>query len=326
VSLSLLLSSPQYAHVQPVQRRNVRLLKEKEIYKLSYLSSYEANVQKSGSSSVGGILGGILKKLSQKKDMEMEQQGGRAMLEPEVFKITEVPLTKWGQIRLCAFPAHIISSARLTFDKTLTGRHAFDSFFKEAMDHCRKNNIQPDFKRVLYLAQYFKQPDNAKMVLDKALTQQEKDSMAEERRYHQNAFEGHTRLTQKDKKIQPPTTPSSYPLRELNSNPHKRTAVASHATEIHSHKREAYKPWNESEENKRATELIYISYFNVQEGFKNYGNPLGLPNPFEERYEQYLEEALASTNVPRETMEDELYAMYLRSDTYKQLKAKLNRG
>jgi hypothetical protein len=268
-----------------VHRSNVTLLKEKDIYKENYISSYVTNVQKKDC-SMSGILARVCDKLSKGQEPEKKSSSPgkyRVMLEPEVFKISEIPLTKWGQIRFCAFPAHIISQARLTYDKTLTGQAAFNSMFAQALTHCRKSNIQPDWKRVQYLATFFKQPDNARMVLNAPI--------------HKDPYEDNTHVRRDER--QPPRT---HKWKDKKEDPH-----------ADSHKREAYKPWQAQEENKRASEMIYIAYFTVEDGYKKSGNPLGFPNPYKQRYDKYLAEALENTTVSKETMEAELYDMYLKS-------------
>lgn len=303
----------QIGYIPPRSRNFDPHVNIKDIYKdINYtLPSYVTNVPRQISSqpfpnssqsvkkdcSMAGILARVCDKLSRDThleppvfanatpDVKQPSPGKyRAMLEPEVFKIKEVPLTKWGQIRFCAFPAHIISQARLTFDKTLSGQAAFTSLFQQALLHCRRNNIQPDWKRVLYLATFFKQPDNARMVLaaPKPIDPYEDDT---------------------------------YVRRDeiKTSRPQKRTYGTSMDNQQQSpNKRPEYLPWSESEENKRPSKAVYIDYFTVEDGYKKSGNPLGFPNPYAKKYETYLQEALDATTASRKDMEAELYAIYLQ--------------
>ena len=287
VSLSLLLSSPLYAHLQPLQHKNDRLLEEKDISKENYISSSVTNVQKRDDLSVGGIATGLIQKLCQKKDKNVERElsaaeKNKAMLEQEVFKITEVQLSKWGQIRFCAFPASIISKARLSFDTSLKGQPAFNSLFMAALTHCRKDNIEPDWKRVQYLADHFRQPDNAPMVLNSSPL----------------------KVLQDDTQI----------IRAITSTPrpNKTYSTSKYKPAERVHNRPEYLAYKQPESEHRADELVYVSYFTVEDGYKTSGNPLGFPNPYKEKYETYLNEALSCTGVPRETMEAELYQVYLQ--------------
>lgn len=141
---------------------------KKEIYKSP--SSHATNVP----TSVGDILSQIANKMGKKriipgKRMEIDRRttpsADRDLIEPEVLKITEPSLTKWGQIRLCAFNAPTISHARLNYDKTLKGQAAYHSLFREALLHCRRNNIEPDFRRIQYLGERFNMPDNPALVI-----------------------------------------------------------------------------------------------------------------------------------------------------------------
>lgn len=295
IPIAALLSTPKVvcaAPIKTVTRNKGTLLYRNDIYKENYIPSYVTNVQKKDC-SMSGILARVCDKLSQDTHTPPPQPSPakhRAMLEPEVLKITEIPLTKWGQIRMCAFPAHIITHARLSYDKSLKGQAAFISLFQAALLICREKNIEPDWKRVQYLTTFFKQPDNAPMVLNSSPlgipVADNLETTAEDVTY-----------VRRDETPTSRTPKREYTKQDPNAN---------------SHKREAYKPWKESPENKRAAELIYMSYFTVEDGYKKSGNPLRFPNPYKERYEQYLNDALQNTQVNRETMEAELYDMYLK--------------
>ncbi len=286
IPLAALLSTPKVAYAAPIKiahPTNVRLLKEKDIYKENYISSYVTNVQKKDC-SMSGILARVCDKLSQDTHTPPQPSPSKykAMLEPEVFKITEIPLTKWGQIRFCAFPAHIISQARLNYDKTLKGHPAFVSLFQAALLVCREKNIEPDWKRVEYLARFFKQPDNAPMVLNSNRLPILEDSTP----------------VLRDKRQTPRTHKQEYPKQDPHAN---------------SHKREAYKVWKEPSENKRAAELIYVAYFTVEDGYKKSGNPLGFSNPYKEKYDTFIADALVESSTNRDALESELYDLYKKT-------------
>lgn len=289
----------QVGYIKPRQRRNYTHVNTKDIYKdvNSTLPSYVTNGERQNSHepfanssqsvkkdcSMSGILANVMNKLGQDHHIQPPKTSPRDMLEPEVFQITEVPLTKWGQIRFCAFPAHIISKARLSFDSTLTGQAAFNALFMEALTHCRKDDLEPDWRRVQYLATHFKQPNNALMVLNSSPL----------------------RISEDDTQISRDAT-------QTPRSPQKDQAASMYKPAQHTHKREAYIPYQEQEKDKRPFEPVYVAYFTVEDGYKASGNPLGFPNPYKQKYEKFLNEALSSTDAPRETMEAELYDMYLK--------------
>lgn len=298
----------QVRYIKPMQRNSDRHINIKYVYKdinytlPSYVTNDEPQNQElpfaSSSQNVkkgfnmSGILANVMGKLGEDRHVEPAKTSPRDMLEPEVFQIKEIPLTKWGQIRFCAFPAHIISKARLSFNKNLTGLPAFNSLFMEALTHCRKENIEPDWKRVQYLSVHFKQPDNAPMILNSSpLGIPDVDNMS---------------TTEND---------DAQISRDVASTPRspKCTIAASpYKPAQHTHKRPEYIPYEAPQSEERPEELIYAAYFTVEDGYKASGNPLGFPNRYKKRYEQFLADALASTDVTRETMESELYDMYLK--------------
>lgn len=69
-------------------------------------------------------------------------------------------------------------------------------------------------------------------------------------------------------------------------------------------------PWMPKENNKEA-EPVYVSYFKLKEHFSH--NNYSFPNPYQRRFEEYVEEALSSFDgITKEEIERELYKLYLK--------------
>jgi len=61
-------------------------------------------------------------------------------------------------------------------------------------------------------------------------------------------------------------------------------------------------------------EPVYISYFKLKDHLVTLN--VSFPNPFKSRYEEYLNEALDSVDIDRETIEDSLYRLYLKQKAH----------
>ena len=62
--------------------------------------------------------------------------------------------------------------------------------------------------------------------------------------------------------------------------------------------------------NSPSYEDIYVSYFKLKDHLSN--NNLNFSNPYEGRYQGYLQDAIESTGADITQLEEELYAMYLK--------------
>lgn len=78
--------------------------------------------------------------------------------------IAELPLTKWGQIKLSAFPEQAIRYARFELSK-VNPTDPFAWFFGVCLKFCQRNGIAPDWEKMVTLSRTYKMPDNALMLL-----------------------------------------------------------------------------------------------------------------------------------------------------------------
>lgn len=103
-----------------------------------------------------------------------------------IRKLTALHLTKWGQIKLTAFPAQVLEYAYQRFLKTdrTQIKDPFLWFVKVCMLQCQKEKIAPNWTSVRYLAQQYGMPDEAKMFFyerfasDNAYSSQKKNALS----------------------------------------------------------------------------------------------------------------------------------------------------
>lgn len=79
--------------------------------------------------------------------------------------IKGLPLSRWGQIKLCAFPDAAINYAanQLQYAKQVPDK--FRWFFSLCQQWCDANNIRPNYQKSDLLAKNYKMPDYANMLL-----------------------------------------------------------------------------------------------------------------------------------------------------------------
>lgn len=82
-----------------------------------------------------------------------------------IREITCLSLTKWGQIRLSAFPDSAIKHAIDAFRFVGKLKSPFAFFFSKCQEYCKNNIITPDWQFSEQLALKYKQPYDAPMLL-----------------------------------------------------------------------------------------------------------------------------------------------------------------
>lgn len=91
-----------------------------------------------------------------------------------IRNITELHLTKWGQIALSCFPPSAITYARSIFSAMYKGNtDRFQLFYDLCMKYCVQQHISPNYNKVNYLTSTYKMPEDAKMLLPKATEQRD---------------------------------------------------------------------------------------------------------------------------------------------------------
>ena len=77
-----------------------------------------------------------------------------------------LPLTKWAQIKLSAFPDEVIEHCTEVLKRNKTKlNNPYLWFFKHCNEYCKRNNIEPDWRKMNFLAESYSMPDNAPMLL-----------------------------------------------------------------------------------------------------------------------------------------------------------------
>ena len=59
-------------------------------------------------------------------------------------------------------------------------------------------------------------------------------------------------------------------------------------------------------------EDIYVSYFKLQDHYKQNGNPLNLPNPYRAKFIEMIEQSCANTGITKTQLKNEAYKLYLQ--------------
>lgn len=98
------------------------------------------------------------------KQFKQEFQGDNP-IPGYIRDITELSLTKWGQIKLCAFPEEAIQYARSRLRVFSKAKDPFSFFFKSCCEYCETNEIRPDWMWIDALANHYQMPANAPMLL-----------------------------------------------------------------------------------------------------------------------------------------------------------------
>lgn len=84
-----------------------------------------------------------------------------------IREIKVVKLTKWGQIKLSAFPEEAIKHAESKMEYFPKARDPFNLFFKICLEYCKEEQINPNWQLVSKLSSMFFMPENAPMILQK---------------------------------------------------------------------------------------------------------------------------------------------------------------
>jgi len=72
----------------------------------------------------------------------------------------------------------------------------------------------------------------------------------------------------------------------------------------------AYKPYT-AKPRVIPHEDIYISYFKLQDHYRENGNPLNLPNPYRAKFIELVEESCAGSDITKTQLKEQLYKLYL---------------
>lgn len=85
---------------------------------------------------------------------------------PEYIRaIKGLKLTKWGQIKLSAFPRGAVLHLDRKITSTKALRDPFGYAYRICLEWCKENNIQPDFKWANRLLEQYAMPTDAPMLL-----------------------------------------------------------------------------------------------------------------------------------------------------------------
>lgn len=130
-------------------------LKRREIYIYpSCLSVKHGSVRARGADGQGGDKKWrenlqSVRKMKPKRRTSMEQFTQIAYpdspIPPYIREVTEIPLSKWGQMKLTCFPADAVSYARGKIALFKKARNPFGYFFASALEYCKSNDIRPDW-------------------------------------------------------------------------------------------------------------------------------------------------------------------------------------
>ena len=90
---------------------------------------------------------------------------GENPISPVIRKLKELNLSKWGQIKLSAFPDEVLKDSyeKLKYHKNI--RNKYNWFFKLCLNYCHREGIKPDFNWSNMLAKSYKMPIDAPMIL-----------------------------------------------------------------------------------------------------------------------------------------------------------------
>lgn len=94
-----------------------------------------------------------------------QQVYGDNPISPIIRSLTELNLTKWGQIRLSAFPDEAILYAQDKLKNNHDIINKYNWFFKVCYQYCTDTNIKPDWQLVEQLSIGYKMPVDAPMTL-----------------------------------------------------------------------------------------------------------------------------------------------------------------
>ena len=98
-----------------------------------------------------------------KQFRQQEYEGHK--VPPYIKAITEVPLSKWGQIKLTCFPEEAIADARRKITLFPNTKNPYSFFWFAAKDYCKANSIAPDMKWLDTLCESYHVPADANMLL-----------------------------------------------------------------------------------------------------------------------------------------------------------------
>ena len=116
---------------------------------------------------------------------------------PEIIRtqLGFLNLSKWGQIALTAFPNEAIDYAIKAY-RFASPQDPFKWFYAVCMEYCKIHDIKPDFATVNTLKSELRQPENARMTLDKTLKRENLQISPKDVSYSQSKEEDRrTRLT-----------------------------------------------------------------------------------------------------------------------------------
>lgn len=84
------------------------------------------------------------------------------MMSSSIINFSLLKLSKWGQIRLSAFPDHIINHVAEFLLLPGHPEKQFEDFFTHCEAYCFEKCVQPNWERAAALAAQFNMPANAK--------------------------------------------------------------------------------------------------------------------------------------------------------------------
>lgn len=92
--------------------------------------------------------------------------GCESVIPDYIREFKELPLTKWGQVKLCAFPKEAIVYARDCYKRSKGAiKDRFGWVYSILHRYCKEQNIAPDYSGAFGLAIKLQMPDNANMLL-----------------------------------------------------------------------------------------------------------------------------------------------------------------
>lgn len=137
--------------LKPLQFKNVPLL-VKRIVKIIYLKPLSLSLSR-GRARSGEELSN--------EALTMESRDLENFITPALRQATEtLVLTKWGQIRLCAFEDKVLEHA-LQQLKFAHPKSPFNWFFKVCLEYCTTNKVAPDWDFMKALSTKYNMPENA---------------------------------------------------------------------------------------------------------------------------------------------------------------------
>lgn len=98
--------------------------------------------------------------------MNNQKHMKKIMMSSSIINFTLLKLSKWGQIRLSAFPDHIISYVAEFLLHPGHPEQQFQAFFAHCEAYSFEKCVNPNWERAADLAAQFNMPENAKNTID----------------------------------------------------------------------------------------------------------------------------------------------------------------